>query len=194
MSEIRPLTAPEDADKLITRRVFEGELVEALGALEPLPEELELFNVKHLDELDTDQKIDLLELALIRHPEALELPIDHRFTPGLYIRELWAPEGTLATTYIHRQEHPFVVSAGEVSVYDGSEVKRVKAPFLGITKPGTRRVCYVHRDAIWTTFHPTDKTAVEEAEAELYEYRTLPDGTNVRDRFLGAVRAKELAS
>lgn len=172
---------------------FEDGLTAALASLQPLPEELRMFGARSLDDLTTDQKIDVLELALIRHPEAIELPVSHRFTPGLYIRELTAPPGTLATTYIHRQEHPFVVSAGEVSVYDGEKVVRVRAPFSGITKAGTRRICYVHAAAVWTTFHPTKRTTVDEVEEELYEYRTLPDGTNVRDRFLEAVRAKELA-
>lgn len=141
-----------------------------------------------------DERIDALELALCAHPGAIELPVIHRFTPGMYSRELHAPAGVLATTYIHRQEHQFAVLAGEVSVLEGleGEARRIRAPFVGVTKVGTRRVVFVHEAAVWVTFHPTSATTVEEAEAELFEFRTLPDGTNVRDRFRDALRDREI--
>lgn len=141
-----------------------------------------------------DERIDALELALCEHPNVIDLPLVHRFTPGLYSRELRAPAGTLATTFIHRQEHQFVLVEGEVSVLEGLDggAKRIEAPFVGVTKVGTRRVVYVHRAAVWITFHPTQATTVEAAEAELFEFRTLPDGTNVRDRFRDALRNRQL--
>lgn len=144
--------------------------------------------------LSRDERIDALELALCKHPGAIDLPVVHRFTPGLYSRELRAPAGTLATTYIHRQEHQFVLVEGEVSVLEGLDggAQRLVAPFVGVTKVGTRRVVFVHRDAVWITFHPTQAKTVEEAEAELFEFRTLPDGSNVRDRFRDALRNRQL--
>lgn len=144
--------------------------------------------------LSRDERIDALELALCKHPNVLDLPLVHRFTPGLYSRELRAPAGTLATTFIHRQEHQFVLLEGEVSVLEGLDggAQRIVAPFVGVTKVGTRRVVFVHRDAVWITFHPTQAKTVEEAEAELFEFRTLPDGTNVRDRFRDALRDRQL--
>lgn len=144
--------------------------------------------------LTDDERIDALELVICEHPGVIDLPVEHRFTPGLYSRELRAPAGVLATTFIHRQEHQFVLVAGEVSVREGLEggARRISAPFVGVTKAGTRRVCFVHEDAIWITFHPTRATTVEEAEAELFDFRTLPDGTNVRDRFQAALRNKAL--
>lgn len=142
-----------------------------------------------------DERIDELELAIIQHPNIIDLPVTHRFTPGMYSRELRSPAGVLATTYIHKHEHQFVLISGEVSVLEGlSETgKRIRAPFHGITPAGTRRVVYVHEDAIWTTFHPTECTDVESVEAEIFDFRILPDGTNVRDRFREAIRQKALA-
>jgi hypothetical protein len=140
-----------------------------------------------------DERIDALELALCDHPGAVELEVVHRFTPGMYSRELRAPAGVLATTYIHRQRHQFVLIQGRVEVSHGDEpAVMISAPYHGITEKGTRRIVFVHEPAVWTTFHPTDKTTVEEVEAELYEFRTLPDGSNVRDRFLASVERKRL--
>ena len=103
------------------------------------------------------------------------LPIVHRFTPGMYIREIFMPAGSLLTSKIHKTEHPFVVSKGRLSVY--SEVDgplEVEAPYTGITKPGTRRLLFIHEDTIWTTFHATDLTDVDEIEAAIIDKRTNP--------------------
>jgi len=178
----------------LVQRDFHENLQRVLSELEPLPEELALFGARSMDDLGVDEKIDVLELALIRHPEVVDLPLTHRWTPGLYIRELRAPAGVLATTYIHRHEHPFVCSQGEVSVWDGERVVRVRAPFTGITKAGTRRVCFVHEACVWTNFIPmAEKLPIRELEEKIFDCRTLPDGTNVRDRFRAALGRRSLA-
>jgi hypothetical protein len=128
--------------------------------------------VQTLPAAPTDQTIDALEVAIVTNLPAVDCPITHRFTPGLYIREMFAPAGSLITSKIHRTQHPFVLSAGRISVWteEGGWVE-LCAPYTGITEPGTRRVAYVHEDAVWTTFHPTDKTDPAEIEAEIIEPR-----------------------
>lgn len=106
---------------------------------------------------------DKLEASIVESgcPKAV-CPITHRFTPGLYIREIFIPAGTLLTSMEHRFEHPFVVSLGRVKVSSGTEGSVVyEAPHTGITQPGTRRAMYAETDVIWTTFHVTDLTDVE---------------------------------
>lgn len=91
--------------------------------------------------------------------EQVDLPVSHVFTPGLYTRSIYMPAGVKLTSRIHLLEHPFLISKGIVSVWDG-ETGWVKltAPYMGITKPGTRRVLLIHEDTIWTTFHVTNET------------------------------------
>jgi len=151
--------------------------------------------VTHTDVIDPrdapiDERIDALELAMLETGLAVDLPVVHRFTPGMYSRELRAPAGVLATTYIHLIEHQFVLIQGSVSIYLDDRWQRIEAPYHGITKVGTRRIVYVHKDAIWTTFHPTDKTTVDEVEDEIFGIRTLPDGSNVHDRYLAALQSR----
>jgi hypothetical protein len=89
----------------------------------------------------------------------------HRFTPGLYIREIFMPAGMLCVSKVHNTEHPYIISKGVVSVFiPGKGVDVLSAPHTGITLPGTRRLLYIHEDVIWTTFHPTDLTDLEEIE------------------------------
>lgn len=139
-----------------------------------------------------DEWVDALELAIIDHPGAVELPLVHTFTPGLYLREIRAPAGTLATTYIHTTRHQFIVSQGAVAVLADGRARIVKAPHSGVTEAGTRRICFVLEDAVWTSVHATTATSVEEAEREIYTFRELPDGSNVRDRFTKAVGGRRV--
>jgi hypothetical protein len=92
------------------------------------------------------------------------LPITNTFTPGLYTRQIFMPAGTFVISRIHMHEHPFIISQGTVSVYDGDKVNTYTAPYQGITKPGTKRILYNHTDVIWTTFHVTDKHNIEDLE------------------------------
>jgi len=108
--------------------------------------------------------IDLIEKIISDMDSPIELPLVHRFTDGLYVREIFMPKGALITSKIHKTRHQFMVLKGEVSVMteDGIE-QRIKAPYIGITDAGTRRVLYIHEDCIWATCHanPNNENEVE---------------------------------
>jgi len=118
-----------------------------------------------------DQKIDVLEALMLANFPEVKCDLVHRFTPGLYTREIFMPAGSLITSKIHNTEHPFVVSKGVVSVFtDADGEVLIKAPHCGITKPGTRRVLYVHEDCVWLTFHRCeDGETVEDIEKRIIE-------------------------
>lgn len=115
------------------------------------------------------EAVDGLEVGMMQH-QAVELPLVHRFTPGLYIREIFMPAGTLLTSKIHKTEHPYTISKGRVRVLtEESGWVELRAPHTGVTKPGTRRVLYILEDTIWTTYHPTTLTDLGEIEDALIE-------------------------
>jgi len=99
----------------------------------------------------------------------VEMPLTHRFTDGMYIREIFMPAGTILTSKIHKTNHPFVVSKGKCIVYDGNKLETITAPHTGITEPNTRRLLYIEEDTIWTTFHVTKKTNVDEIEKDIIQ-------------------------
>jgi len=107
--------------------------------------------------------------------EPADCPVVHRFTPGLYVREITMPAGTLITSMMHKTEHPFVISKGSVKVISENEGPvTYTAPYCGITKPGTRRVLCVLTDTVWTTFHPTSETDVEKIAGDILIPRINP--------------------
>ncbi len=90
--------------------------------------------------------------------------LEEALTPGIYTRELTMPKGSLVFSRIHMETHPFMIVKGLVSVYDGSSVQSLEAPYKGVTKAGTKRVLYVHEDTTWITFHPTEMEVLEEID------------------------------
>ena len=140
-------------------------------------------------------EIDEFELSMLATQKVIDLPLKHRFTPGIYTREIFMPKGSIATSKIHKIEHPFVVTQGKVSVYiPGIGVEHIEAPYIGITKAGTRRVLYMHEDTVWITFHPNEEneTDLEKIEAKLLERHELPDGTTSYERYSKLLSEQEL--
>ena len=124
-----------------------------------------------------DEVIDVVENIIANQPQ-VECPVTHRFTPNMYIREVFVPAGTILTSEIHKEEHPHVLSLGKITMWDGEGGQiTVSAPYSGITKANARRVVYVHEDCIFTTFHVTKATNVEDVEKDIFvEYEnTLID-------------------
>lgn len=99
-----------------------------------------------------------------------EFPVINNFTPGLYSRTIFMPAGSVVVSRIHKTEHQFVVSQGDCLVYSpNTGPVRIRAPHMGITKPGTHRVLVMLADTIWTTFHATDLTDLKELDEALLE-------------------------
>jgi hypothetical protein len=115
-----------------------------------------------------DELIDVVENIIANQPQ-IDCPVIHRFTPNMYIREVSVPANTILTSQIHRKEHPHVLSKGTITIWDGEGGEiTISAPYCGITKENTRRVVLVHEDCVFTTFHVTDKTTVEEVEEDIF--------------------------
>lgn len=114
---------------------------------------------------ENDNRIDELELTMLENMPLIDFPLVHRFTEGMYIREIFMPKGSVLTSKIHKTEHPFTVSCGVAAVsIDGGEWEYFYAPHTGITKAGTRRVLCIMEDCIWTTYH-----AIEGMKSEFNE-------------------------
>jgi len=118
------------------------------------------------------QPLNDFEAALAKLPSA-EPPVVHRFTPGLYSREILLKKGIQCTSKIHKTEHQFLVSKGLFEMWSEETgwvmIDARAKPYHGVTKPGTRRAFKIHLDTYFTTFHPTTLTDLKEIEAALIE-------------------------
>ena len=133
---------------------------------------------------ENDNIVDNLEASMMQFPdELIDGPLVHKFTEGMYIREIFMPAGSLWTSKIHKTEHPYVVSYGKVAVsIDADEWYEITAPYTGITTPGTRRVLFILEDCIWTTFHRIDGMKSEYNDLSEEEIEKIVEG--IEDKIL----------
>lgn len=109
-----------------------------------------------------------LQDFMVGLPDKLDLekdcPVRHIFAPGVYLREMTIPKGTIIIGKIHRHAHPNIISAGKVRVVTETGSHELTAPHTFVSEVGTKRVVYALEDTIWTTVHVTDETDLEKIE------------------------------
>lgn len=124
--------------------------------------------LKRLDLTEEDVEkhgvINAVEAALLKLPQIDDYEVEHYAFPHFIARQALLRAGTIITTERHKTWHPYVISYGEVLVFDENlkQTKHIKAlpvpegHFTSLTEPGTRRLIFVAQDTLWTTFHPCE--------------------------------------
>ena len=104
-------------------------------------------------------------------------PLDHVFVDGAYVRTIKIPADIIMTSKIHKVTHPYFVMSGEVDVMTENGMQRIKAPYQGVTKAGTKRVLRTYTEVIWTTVHVTQETDLKKIEKQVIakDYSELED-------------------
>ncbi len=108
-------------------------------------------------------KVNYAEKLMKQMPQR-ELRVEHDFSFGVYARILYIPADTILVGKLHKYPQINLIRQGELSVLVGSEIKRLKAPYVVASPAGTKRIAHVHRDTIWVTIHGTKLTNVDEIE------------------------------
>lgn len=104
----------------------------------------------------------------------VDAPVTHRFSKGVYAREMFIPKGAFVVGKIHKYQNLNILSKGDLSVLSVDGIMRVKAPFAVVSDPGVKRAVYAHEDCIWTTIHGTDETDVDKIE-EIFIAKSYED-------------------
>lgn len=143
-------------------------VMSASGELVPVPADPPV--------IPTREQIERLEAEMVKH-EQVEIPTRHYFADGLYAREITIPAGCLLTGEVHKREHMNFLVKGEITVWTEDGMKRLKAPQLLISRPGTKRAGLAHSETIWTTVHALpdamnhDIAAIEQELVEVSRLR-----------------------
>ena len=115
------------------------------------------------------QKVDALQQVLSKMPQ-YQPETKHYFHGGMYCREVFRHAGVLVVGAVHKKEHFYLIVSGTVQITDGEgNAQTVTGPHLFQSKPGTKRAVYAVTDTLCMTFHATESTTVDAAEAELVE-------------------------
>jgi hypothetical protein len=102
--------------------------------------------------------------------EQVQCPLTHYFAPGVYLREIFMPAGTVVIGKIHKTEHLNLIERGLCSMFhDDGRREILKAPLTFVSSAGVQKVLYIHEDTVWKTIHVTDETDLVKLEAILIE-------------------------
>ena len=118
--------------------------------------------------IPTQEQILKLQAEMTCMPQ-VELKTEHYFSEGMYCRKLTRPAGTLIVGKVHLKDHFFMCAMGEIIAWTENGMKKLLPGDIIESKPGTKRVTFALSDAIGITVHKTDKTDLDEIEAELIE-------------------------
>ncbi len=81
---------------------------------------------------------------------------NHYFGEGVYARSLLIPAGSVVIGHIHKQDRVCIIAQGECTFVDEWQKKRVKAPYIGEFKAGSKTAVYAHTDTLWVACLGTD--------------------------------------
>jgi hypothetical protein len=141
------------------------------------------------------QRVEHLESLLQDYP-TVDCPVEHRFSPGIYMREMLIPAGVCATGAVHKGEHITIV-VGHCWLTTEQGMQEFKGYASFVTAPGMKRAVYAQENTMITTVHanPSDERDLDKLIPMLVEARAdeLLGGEHNRQR-LANVAAQEKLS
>jgi hypothetical protein len=113
-------------------------------------------------------RIDRLIAVITTGPDSFtELPLEHQFVDGMYIRRLFIKKGQLIAGHIHKKACINFVETGDISVLTETGMVRVGAGFLLASPAGLQKIGYAHEDTTFTNIFRAAETDIEALEREL---------------------------
>jgi hypothetical protein len=122
---------------------------------------------KDIDSL-LSQKVETLLSHTLTLPQ-VDSQTKHYFGPGIYIREVTMPAGTVVIGKPHRKEHMCVMLQGRMVVVLGDGTKQeLVAPLTFVGSAG-RKVAYILETTVFQNILATDETDIEVLENMLVD-------------------------
>lgn len=113
------------------------------------------------------QQLQTAMLENLNPEERIEPPIQHYFAHGTYVREMFAPTGSVIVGKMHRHDHICILLKGKAIIYGEDGQMEVEAPYTFVAKKGSKRIFIVLDDLIFQNVHPASSTDLDELEREL---------------------------
>ena len=124
------------------------------------------------DTASFNERIQRLQHEAAKLPQ-VHCPVRHLFSPGIYMREMTIPAGTVIVGAAHKHEHFCIVSKGRILVSSEDGDRELTAGTTFLSKPGAQRSGYALEDTVWTTIHhnPSDSQDLNEIVPNLVHAR-----------------------
>jgi quercetin dioxygenase-like cupin family protein len=149
---------------------------------------IDLYNTHNVSNVANEEKIQVIEKELLTH-EQTNCSVTHRFGPGIYIREVILPAGSVVVGHYHTHEHLNIMIAGRLALIneDGTSTELV-APYT-FTAPKGRKIAYVYETVLWHNVYATEETDLEKLEEMFFtKSDTFKDFEQTQKRLLSYER------
>ena len=112
---------------------------------------------------------ELEEMMMTEATEEVECPLVHKFSEGVYVREITMPAGSIILGHEHTTTHFNMISKGSCILYDfdTEELTEIQAPCTFESKAGVRNLLYIVEECVWSTIHVTNETDIPTLENTL---------------------------
>ena len=109
-----------------------------------------------------------IEAQLLQLPQ-VDCPVLHHFGPGVYIREVRMPAGSLILGHRHKHKHTNILVSGRLKfLNEGGEVVELTAPAVITSNPG-RKLAFILEDTVWQNVYATEERDIEKLESNLLD-------------------------
>ena len=144
-----------------------------------------------LSEIVPTNRMEEIELAMLESGEACEeeimCPLQHHFSPGVYVREITMPANTYILGHKHHTTHINILSKGSciLADVDTGETIELIAPCTFESKEGVQKLLYIVEECVWSTVHVTEETDISKLEDTLFNYSRICKLTRDKDKYIG---------
>ena len=118
--------------------------------------------------LQTYKNVEQAEIAMLSMPQ-VDCPLAHYFAPGIAIRQVFLPAGSLAIGHKQKYPHMNVMLTGKVVMLnDNGTTTTLSAPLTFVGQPG-RKIGYVLEDVLWQNIYATELSDASVIESHFIE-------------------------
>ena len=113
------------------------------------------------------QQLQTAMLDNLKAEDLIDPPLKHYFANGTYVREMFAPMGSIIVGKMHRHDHICILLQGSAIIYSEDGPMEVEAPYTFVAAKGSKRIFVVLDDLIFQNVHLASSTDLDELEREL---------------------------
>ena len=116
----------------------------------------------------TREQVMALETAMRDMPDQLteEDLTTHHFADGVYLREMYMPEGSVVVGKIHRTKHLTIIASGTVQITTDKGIETITGPAIFVSPAGAKKAIHAITEATLMNPHPTEETDLVKIEQQ----------------------------
>lgn len=104
---------------------------------------------------ESPEELERMEGQLLGQVDVVTF-LKHHFAPGIYVREIWMPAGSIILGHEHKNDHLNIVVSGKCLVRAEGQLRQITAgpaPVTFRSGAGVRKALYIIEDTTWMTVH-----------------------------------------